>query len=132
MPLGRLIVFAFGAFLLSADASVAGPCSSELVTTQGQIDAYLEERALSGVWTRESGRALMHRQPTPATIAAAEERLGEVGASDFEALERAMTLARDYDSVGDPSLCKNALLDVERVICSLRPGGASACPRLGG
>jgi hypothetical protein len=128
MPFRRLVAYAVGASLLSAHPSFAGSCSAELETAQAQIDAYLEGQALTGRWTQESRRALMHRQPTPATIAAAEERLGEVDAPEFDAVERAMTMAREYDSVGATSLCTRALSDVESAICSLRPGSTLVCP----
>jgi hypothetical protein len=86
-----------------------GPCSTEIARLQA--DAKLEAKAASGPAARESAGALMHRQPTPGSIAAAEERLGDLSAQATEVAARAAA-----DSAGDKNACEQALADVQRAI----------------
>jgi hypothetical protein len=58
----------------------------------------------------------MSDQPTPRSIAAAEERLGEVSQKAVEAARQAMVRARAADSAGDKNACEQALADVQRAI----------------
>jgi hypothetical protein len=83
---------------------------------QARIDAKLEAKAASGPAARESAGALMNRQPTPGSIAAAEERLGDLSAQATEVAAQALSRARAADSAGDRSACEQALADVQRAI----------------
>jgi hypothetical protein len=109
---------AVGAAALAASISTsyAGPCSPAIDRMQARIDASLEARASAGPGARESPGALMGRQPTPDSIAAAEEKLGEVPPQTAEAVAQAMARARAADSAGDTSTCEQALADVQRAI----------------
>ncbi len=78
MIIRRLLVLSVSALVTSTVAGYAGPCSHDIDLTQSHVDARLEARAATGPGARESGGALMHRQPTPGSIAAAESKLGEV------------------------------------------------------
>jgi hypothetical protein len=80
----------------SASLSYAGPCSVEIERIQTRVDAKLDAKAATGPSATESAGALRHRQPTPGSIARAEEGLGEVPASLAE--------------------CEEALADVQRLI----------------
>jgi hypothetical protein len=55
-----------------------------------------------------------HLQPTPRTIATAEEKLGELSQQKIDAIRHAMDRARAADASGDKSVCEQALADVER------------------
>ena len=79
-----------------------------------RIDAKLDAKAGAGPGARETTAATMHRQPTPGSIAAAEERLGELSAQTAEAAARAMARARAADGAGDKSACERALADAQR------------------
>ena len=116
MTIGRLLVVGAASFAVSISACRAGPCSHEIDRTQALVDAKLEARAAAGPVARESPDALMHRQPTPGSIAAAESRLGEVSAQTVEAVAAAMARAREADRAGDTSACEQALEDVRRAI----------------
>jgi hypothetical protein len=59
----------------------AGPCWPEVGRVQAEVDGYLEARASAGPYAEESRRALMNPQPTPASIAAAEEAVGDLDAA---------------------------------------------------
>jgi hypothetical protein len=59
---------------------------------------------------------MLHRQPTPDSIAAAESRLGEMSSQTMEAVGAAMTRAREADRGGDQAACEQALAEVQRMI----------------
>ena len=83
---------------------------------QARIDAKLEAKASGGPTARESTAALLHRQPTPGSIAAAEARLSELSDETVSTIAQTMERARAADSAGDTKACEGALADVERVI----------------
>jgi hypothetical protein len=80
------------------------------------IEAKLGARAAGGQGARESAGALTHRQPTPGSIAAAEQALGEVSAEKVDLVNRAMARARQADEADDAKACGEALDEVQRVI----------------
>jgi hypothetical protein len=116
MVISRLIVINAVALAASMSAAHAGPCSPEIEQMQTRIDTRLEARASVGPQARESTEATMHRQPTPGSIAAAEERLGELSPSQIAAADQAMELARSVDTAGDKSACEQALAEAQRAI----------------
>jgi hypothetical protein len=67
------LVFVF----LGLDAAIAGPCKADIDGEQAKIDAALDQVAKTGKTGVESTSATDSRQPTPASIAAAEQALGE-------------------------------------------------------
>ena len=87
MPLLRPLIVAASALVISASNGRAGPCSLAVGRVQAEVDAYLEVTAAAGRFAKESKRATMNRQPTPATIAAAEAAEEAVGDPDEPAAE---------------------------------------------
>jgi hypothetical protein len=112
----RHLMISAAAFAASISASYASPCSAEIDRVQGLIDARLEARAAAGPQAGESAGAMLHHQPTPGSIAAAEQELGDLSPQKTEAAEQAMARARAADSAGDGSACVQALADVQRAI----------------
>jgi hypothetical protein len=112
----RLLVLSAAALAASMFAVYAGPCSHEIDRVQARVDSKLEAAARTGPSALESSGALLHRQPTPGSIAAAESRLGEVSSPTVEVVEVAMARARKADLAGDKSACEQALADVQRAI----------------
>lgn len=94
----------------------AGPCSAEIDRIQARIDARLAATATTGAGASESPAALLHRQPTPGSIAKAEEGLGELSVENVLSVQRGMEQARAADRVGDASACTKALTGVERAL----------------
>jgi hypothetical protein len=88
--------------------SNAGPCSAQIDAVQAQVDA--RATAIAGAGTA----ALLHREPTPGSIARAEESLGE-GASITKALS-ALERAREADRGGNEGNCEQALAEARRAI----------------
>ena len=110
---------AMGATLVLALAisrSYAGPCSDRIDAMQARIDAKLQAKAAAGPTAKESVAAGMSVQPTPASIAAAEEKLGEISPKKVKAIKRGMARARVADKVGDLRACRKALAAVQRVL----------------
>ena len=98
------------AVLLPILPSHAGPCSSEIDRVQIELDTIFKGMALARA--PESKAALLHHQPTPASIAAAKEEAGRRMDEAFAALAR----AREADRANDKSACDKALADVRRAV----------------
>ncbi len=96
--------------------SYAGPCSVDIDAMQSRIDTKLEAKAASGPTAKQGGFAGMSDQPTPASIAAAEARLGDIPAKKVNAVKRAMVRARAADAAGDGKACKRALAAARRAM----------------
>jgi hypothetical protein len=82
-----------------------------------RINAALEARAGAGPGAKEQavvgGR---HIQPTPRSLEAAEEKLGEMSVETIEKIKDAVARARAADSAGNDTACRQALLEAERAI----------------
>jgi hypothetical protein len=72
MTIWRLLVLSAATLAASTMAGYAGPCSNEIDRMQARINARVEAAATTGPSAPESPGALLHRQPTPGSIAAAE------------------------------------------------------------
>jgi hypothetical protein len=83
---------------------------------QARIDAALEANAAAGPAAKEGTFAGMSKQPTPRSMAAAEEKLNELSPQTVDAVRRAMAKARAADSADDSSVCASALAEVQRAI----------------
>jgi hypothetical protein len=94
--------------------SHAGPCTIQIEALQGEVDARAAAIAAAGPVAREGTAALLHREPTPGSIARAEESLGE-GASVEQALS-ALERAREADQRGNEENCERALAEARRAI----------------
>jgi hypothetical protein len=116
MAIQRLSVLSAVIVVALTSSSYAGPCSGEIERMQASIDAKLNAKAEKGASEKESPGALMHRQPTPGSIAAAEQKLGEASAKTSDAVAQAMARARAADSAGDKNKCEEALAEAGRAI----------------
>jgi hypothetical protein len=114
MAIGQLLVLSAAALAASTIAGYAGPCSPEIDRMQARIDARVEAVARAGPAAAESSGALLDRQPTPGSIAAAESRLGEISRETVAAVRAAMVRVREADRTGDKAACEQALAEVER------------------
>ena len=114
----RLRVLVFSAMVVAATASTtyAGPCSDQIDAMQARVDAKLEAKAAAGLAAKQAVAAGMGMQPTPASIAAAEEKLGKISPRKVKAIKRGMARARVADKVGDLRACRKALAAVQRVL----------------
>jgi siroheme synthase (precorrin-2 oxidase/ferrochelatase) len=86
MSVPRFLILNAAVLALSISTSYAGPCPIE--RARAGIDALLTPRVATCPSAPESVGAMMHRQPTQASVAAAEEKLARRSA-------HAMAAARD-------------------------------------
>ncbi len=114
----RSSVWGAAALAASLSAAHAGPCAKQIDQMQARIDARLAALAASGAAERESVAATTDRQPTPGSIAVAEERVGELSAETIASVGHAMESARAADSAGDTRSCEQALAEVEHVLAA--------------
>jgi hypothetical protein len=116
MAIQRPVMLSAAIVVAVTSSSYAGPCSREIDRVQARIDAKLDARAAKGPSEKEGTGALLHRQPTPGSIAAAEQRLGEASAKTDNAVTQAMARARAADGAGDKSKCEQALAEARRAL----------------
>ncbi len=101
--------------LLAAPAH-AGPCTDRIYQIDLAVAKLLDVAAAQGRPAAESTFATTHRQPTPGTVASAEERAGDLPPADFEAITKDMDEARADDDAGDRAGCEKALNEVDRML----------------
>ena len=105
VTLTRAIIAA--ALIVVASSAQASPCAAEIDKVQARIDAKIDAIAGNGRAGVETRAARLHHQPTPASIAAAEQRLHE-SAGTKRALA-ALTRARKADRAGQAGACEKDL-----------------------
>ena len=116
MSVQRVAISTAAIFAVAVTTAQAGPCSGEIDRAQARIDARLAATATTGAGASETPAALLHRQPTPGSIAKAEEGLGELSVEKAISVQRGMEEARAADRVGDARACAAALNAVERAL----------------
>jgi hypothetical protein len=92
---------------ISTAPALAGPCSHAIVRAQVQVDAKIAASGNAGRSAPESSAALLHHQPTVASVAAAEGQLNHNSGGGI-ALS-ALAVAREADHEGNSVACGQAL-----------------------
>jgi hypothetical protein len=110
----RTVVGNIAAFATMMSVTYARPCSDDIAQAESRLNKRLEAIAAAGPSGPQDATAFgKHLQPTPRTVATAEEKLGELSQQKIEAIRHAMERARAADAAGDKSACRQALADVE-------------------
>jgi hypothetical protein len=104
------------AFILGATTAHAGPCTDRIYQTDLDVAKILDSAAAEGRPAPESTFATMHRQPTPGSVASAEQQAGDLSADEVQAITEAMGVARHADDANDRDGCEKALADVDRLL----------------
>lgn len=104
------------ALILGAAHAHAGPCTDRIYETDLTVAKLLDSAAAQGRPAAESTFATMHRQPTPGSIASAEQQAGDLTADEVQAITEAMDAARHADDKGDGAGCEKALNEVDRML----------------
>jgi hypothetical protein len=120
----RLLRLCATAFALSTVPSHAGPCEQDVDRAWIQVDAKIRARIAAGRSAPQGTIGLLHHQPTPNSIAAAEKTLGD-GWSPIEAAVEALAHAREADRAGDGSACEQALAQTRR---AMEPTASTSLP----
>ena len=102
--------------VLFAAPAHAGPCTDRIYQTDLAVAKLLDIAAAQGRPAPESTFATMHRQPTPGTVASAEERAGDLSPAEMQAVTKDMDEARAADDAGDRAACEKALSAVDRIL----------------
>ena len=114
MIIWRPMAFSAAALAASVSVSDAGTCSAQIDAMRARIDARLDATAGAAPTSVQSPDATMHRQPTPRSIAAAEQNVGALSEQAIKAVTDAMARARAADGADDANSCQQALQEVER------------------
>jgi hypothetical protein len=85
MAVPRFVIMTTAVLALSISSSYAGPCAPEIERMRAGIDSWLA----SGPSAPQSVGAMLHHQPTPASVGAAEERLARTIAALAPGMRRA-------------------------------------------
>jgi hypothetical protein len=104
------------AFILGAAPAHAGPCTDRIYQTDLDVAKLLNSAAAQGQPAAEPTFATMHRQPTPGSIATAEQDAGNITSEEAQAITEAMDEARHADDRGDQAGCEQALSEVDRML----------------
>lgn len=116
MRIGLMVAFG-GLALTSWDgAAQAGPCANDIFQADTAINKRLDAIAANGKPAAESDFATMHRQPTPATIAGAEEKVGDIPETGVQDIRKFMAEARQADDAGDKAACEKALSEAKTIL----------------
>jgi hypothetical protein len=93
----------------------ASVCSKDIDRAWAKIDAKIQARIAVGRSVPQSTIALLHRQPTQNSIAAAEQTLSDAW-QPMEMAVAALSRAHQADGANDRMACEGALADVQRMI----------------
>ena len=115
MNIRQLLVLGAAAVALSTVPSYASPCAYDLDRAWVEVGAKIQARIGAGRSVPQSATALLHHQPTPNSIAAAEEQIRERWVS-MEVAVTALARAREADRANDGSACEQAIAEAQRAI----------------
>jgi hypothetical protein len=111
----KLLFLTAAAVTLSWQPSHANPCSQDIDRAWAQVNVKIQARGAAGRSVSQSKIALLHRQPTQSSVAAAKETLLDVWLP-LETAVAALSRAREADHADDRIACEGALAEVQRVI----------------
>jgi hypothetical protein len=111
----ELLVLIAVAVVLSSQPGRATSCSQNIDRAWAQVNATIQARSAAGRSVPQSTIALLYRQPTQSSVAAAEKALVDVWLP-VETAVAALSRAREADRVNDRIACEMALAEVQRVI----------------
>ena len=104
------------AFAIVAAPALAGPCTERIDQANVAVEKLLDAAAANAKPAAESTFATMHRQPTPGTVASAEQKSGNLSEAQVEAITEKLDAARDADNKGDGAGCEKALNEAELML----------------
>jgi hypothetical protein len=109
----QLLVLGAAALARLTQPARGGPCARDIDRAWLQVGAKIQARIGAGRSAPQNMIGLLHHQPTPASISAAEKTLGE-GWSPMEAAVSALTRAHEADRADDREACEQALAQMQR------------------
>jgi hypothetical protein len=107
------LVLCVAATMFSASPGNAGPCAREIDREWTEVGAKIQARIGAGRSNIQGIVGLLHHQPTPRSIAAAEGKVGDMWVP-LETAVIALARAREADHANDAGTCKEALMAAQR------------------
>jgi hypothetical protein len=111
----KQLILSAAVVMFSTLPSFASSCSQDIDRAWVQVNAEIRARVAAGRSAPQGTTAVLHRQPTPSSMAAAEETLVDIWLP-IETAVAALARAREADGINDRIACEGALADVQRVI----------------
>ena len=90
-------------------------CSQDIDRAWAEVNTKIHARSAFGRSVPQSTTALLHRQPTQSSVAAAEKTLVDVWLP-MEMAVAALSHAREADRANDRIACQDALAEAQRAI----------------
>ena len=113
MRIRWILVLCVAATTLSTSPGNAGPCTREIDREWVEVGAKIQARVGAGRSYIQGTVGLLHRQPTPGSVVAAEGKVGEMWVP-LETAVIALARAREADRANDAGTCKEALTAAQR------------------
>src|SRR6516225_1326437 len=114
MNIRKLLVLSLTAVVFLVKPGYAGPCMRDIDHAWVELGPKMQARIGAGRSAPQSVAALHHYHPTPNSIAAAEEKLGERWLP-MEMAVMALARAREADRLNDKDACEQALAEAQSV-----------------
>jgi hypothetical protein len=108
-----ILVLCVAAITLSTSPGNAGPCTREIDREWVEVGAKCQARIGAGRSYIQGDVGLLHHQPTPSSVAAAEGKVGDMWVP-LETAVIALARAREADHANDAGTCKEALIAAQR------------------
>jgi hypothetical protein len=108
-----ILVLCVAAITASTSPGNAGPCAREIDREWVEVGAKIQARIGAGRSYIQGTVGLLHRQPTPSSVAAAEGKVGDIWVP-LETAVIALARAREADHANDAGTCKEALIAAQR------------------
>jgi len=100
------------ALVLSTRPSYPGPCTQQISDVRDTAGKFLNDVAAAEPVRKESTGAMLHRQPTPKSVAQAEG----LPEKNVEAFEQAMERAVTADEADNLAECETALTEARGIL----------------
>jgi hypothetical protein len=111
----KQLILSAAVVTFSTQPSLVSSCSQAIDRAWVEVNAKIQARVAAGRSGPPGTVALLHRQPTPSSIAATEEMLVDIWLP-IETAVAALARAREADEINDRIACEGALAGVQRVI----------------
>jgi hypothetical protein len=108
-----VLALCVAATMLSTSPGHAGPCTRDIDREWVEVGAKIQARVGAGRSYIQGTVGLLHRQPTPSSVAAAEGKVGDIWVP-LETAVIALARAREADHANDAGACKEALIAAQR------------------
>ena len=115
MSIHRLLMLSAAALALWISPSLASPCAADIDRMWVEVGTKLQARLGAGRSASQTIIALMRRQPTPNSVATAEQNLGQRWLP-IETTVAALARARQADRANDSFACEQAITEAQRAI----------------